>query len=136
MKDWVFGSVKLHSAAGDFGLFILRVFAGVSLALAHGLGKLPPSAQFMAGVENLGLPAQAAWLSGFAETIGGFALAGGLATRLAALAITGNMSVAAFLQHATDPYLRKELAFLYLAVALMFLMMGAGRFGLDRMIKR
>ena len=136
MKDWVFGSVKLNSAAGDVGLLILRAFAGVSLAMTHGLGKLPPSAQFQATVENLGLPAQAAWLSGLAETVGGFALAGGLATRLAALVITGNMSVAAFLQHVNDPFARKELPFLFLAVAIMFLLMGAGRFALDRLIKR
>ena len=136
MKDWVFGSVKLNSVVGDIGLLILRVFAGVSLAMAHGLGKLPPSPQFQSSVENLGLPAQAAWLSGFAETVGGFALAGGLATRLAALLIAGNLSVAAFLQHANDPYLRKELAFLFLAVALMFLAVGAGRFAVDRLIKR
>ena len=136
MKDWVFGSVKLNSVVGDIGLLILRVFAGVSLAMAHGLGKLSPSPQFQSSVENLGLPAQAAWLSGFAETVGGFALAGGLATRLAALLIAGNLSVAAFLQHANDPYLRKELAFLFLAVALMFLAVGAGRFAVDRLIKR
>jgi putative oxidoreductase len=90
----------------------------------------------MAGVENLGLPPQAAWLSGFAETVGGLALAGGFATRLAALVIAGNMSVAAFLQHANDAYARKELAFLFLAVAVMFLLTGAGRFAVDRLIKR
>jgi putative oxidoreductase len=136
IKNWLFGSVKSNSALGDLGLLLLRGFSGVSLALAHGLGKLPPSPQFMAGIERLGLPGEAAYLSGLAETVGGLALAGGLATRPAALIVAGNMSVAAFLQHANDPFQRAELAYLYLAVAVMFLLMGAGRFGLDRLITR
>jgi len=136
MKELVFGGVRFSSAAGDFGILILRLFAGLSLALAHGLAKLPPSPQFMAGVESLGFPPQAAWLSTFAETVGGFALAAGLGTRLAAFTIAVNLSVAGFLQHANDPYLRKELAFILLATALMFVFVGAGRFSLDRLIKR
>jgi putative oxidoreductase len=136
MKDFVFGGARLDSAAGDAGLLILRVLSGLSLALAHGLSKLPPSAQFMSGVAALGLPGQMAWLSGFAETFGGLALAAGVATRPAAALIALNMSVAAFLQHANDPWLRKELAFIFLGVALMFLLVGAGRFSIDRMIRK
>ena len=34
--------------------------------------------------------------------------------------IVGNLSVAGFLQHANDPYAEKELALLFLAVAIMF----------------
>jgi putative oxidoreductase len=136
MKVLLFGGAKLNSAVGDLGLLILRVLAGVSLALAHGLGKLPPSEGFMSGVAALGLPPQAAWLSGFAETAGGFALAAGLMTRPAALLIAINLSVAAFLQHANDPWQRKELAFLFLAVAVMFLLVGAGRFSIDRIIRK
>lgn len=136
MKDLLFGGARLDSVVGDFGLLILRVFAGLSLALAHGLDKLPPPPQFMSMVEALGFPREAAWLSGFAETVGGLALAAGLATRPAALLIAINMSVAAFLQGANDPYLRQELPFLFLAVALMFLLVGGGRFSTDRMIRR
>jgi putative oxidoreductase len=114
----------------------LRAFAGTSLALAHGLTKLPPTEPFMKGVTALGLPPQAAWLSGFAEFFCGLLIAIGLGTRPAALIVTTNMSVAAFRQHASDPYLRAELAYLYLAVAVMFVLVGAGRVSLDRMIKR
>jgi putative oxidoreductase len=136
MRELLFGSVRLNSFLGDLGLFVLRVFAGVSLAVAHGLGKLPPQPAFMQGVEALGLPAWSAWLSGFAETFGGFALAAGLMTRPAALLITCNLSVASFLRHANDPYGRKELAFLFLAVAVMFLLVGGGRLAVDRLIKK
>jgi putative oxidoreductase len=136
MKELLFGGARLNSIVGDLGLLILRVFAGLSLAFAHGLGKVPPSAQFTSGVERLGLAGEMAWLSAFAEVVGGFALAAGLLTRPAALFIVGNLSVAGFLQHAADPYGRKELALLFLAVAVMFLLVGAGRFSLDRMITR
>ena len=136
MKDLLFGGARFNSTAGDFGLLVLRVFAGLSLAWAHGLGKVPPSPQFQSSVESLGLPSQMAWLSAAAETIGGVGLAAGLATRVMALIIAGNLSVAAFLQHANDPYGRKELALLFLATAICFLCTGGGRFSLDRIIKR
>ena len=136
MKELLFGGARLDSVVGDFGLLILRVFAGVSLALAHGFNKLPPSAQFMSGVERLGMPGEAAWLSGIAEVFGGLSLAAGLATRPAAFLIVCNLSVAAFLRHANDPYAGKELALLFLAVAVMFLLVGAGRFSIDRVIRR
>jgi putative oxidoreductase len=135
-RDLIFGGARLSTVSGDFGLLILRVFAGLSLALAHGMAKLPPSAQFAAGVGELGLPPWSAWLSGVAETFGGTALAAGLATRFAAFAIVVNLSVAGFLRHASDPYRVKELAFLFLAVAVMFLFVGGGRFALDRLIKK
>ena len=136
MKALLFGGVRFNSALGDVGLLIFRVFAGLSLALAHGWGKVPPSDNFVKGVTALGLPAEAAWLSMLAEFVGGLALAAGFATRPVALAMIGNFSVAGFLSHAADPYLRKELAFMYLAAALMFLFVGAGRFSVDRLLKK
>jgi putative oxidoreductase len=136
LKDLIFGGARFSTVSGDFGLLVLRVFAGLSLALAHGIAKLPPSAQFMAEVGQLGLPPWSAWLSGFAETFGGIALAAGLATRLSALAIIINLSVAGFLRHASDPYQVKELAFIFLAAAVMFFFVGGGRFALDRLIRK
>jgi putative oxidoreductase len=136
MRDFLFGGARLNSVVGDLGLLILRVFAGLSLALAHGVSKLPPSAGFLRTVEGLGLPEPMAWLSGVTEAFGGFLLAAGFLTRPAAFFIAINMSVAAFLSHAGDPYARAELAFLFLAVAVMFLLVGGGRFSIDRVIKR
>lgn len=136
MKNLLFGGARFNSLTGDVGLLVLRVFAGLSLSLAHGMAKLPPPEQFVAGVTNLGLPAWSAWLSGFAEGIGGLALAAGFMTRPAALVIAFNMSVAGFMQHANDPYQIKELAFLFLAVAVMFVFAGGGRFAIDRLIRK
>ncbi len=136
MKSLLFGGVKLSSSLGDLGLFILRAFTGLSLAYAHGWSKLPPDEQFVKTVTSLGFPAEMAYLSMLAEFFGGLSLAVGLLTRPAALALVGNFVIAGFLSHAADPYIRKELPFLFLAVAAMFLCVGAGRFSVDRLLKK
>jgi putative oxidoreductase len=136
MKSVLFGGVRMSSALGDLGLLVLRVFAGLSLAYAHGWSKVPPGEGFVKTVTSLGFPAEMAYLSMLAEFFGGLALALGLATRPVALALVGNFVVAGFMAHAADPYVRKELPFLFLAVATMFLCVGAGRFSVDRLLKR
>lgn len=136
MKSVFFGGVRINSVVGDLGLLVLRVFAGVSLALAHGWGKVLPSDAFMGRVASLGFPAEAAYVTMLTEFVGGLMLAAGFATRPVALAIVGNFIVAGFIAHAADPYQRKELAFMFLTVAFMFLCMGAGRFSVDRWLKR
>lgn len=136
MKTLLFGGVKLNSAVGDLGLLILRVFAGLSLAFAHGWSKVPPGEGFVKTVTSLGFPAEMAYLTMLTEFFGGLALAAGLLTRPVALAMMINFSVAGFMSHAADPYLRKELPFLFLAVATMFLCVGAGRFSVDRLLKK
>jgi putative oxidoreductase len=135
MKSFLFGSVKMNSALGDLGLLILRVFAGLSLAYAHGWSKVPPGEQFVKTVTSLGFPAEMAYLTMLTEFFGGLALAAGLLTRPVALAMMINFSVAGFLSHAADPYVRKELPFVFLAVATMFLCVGGGRFSVDRLLK-
>ena len=127
-----------NAAATDAGLLILRVFAGVSLALAHGLGKLPPSDGFIKAVGELGypLPFVFTWAAALAEFGGGLLLALGLFTRPSALLIAITMATAGFLRHAPDPYGRKELAFLYLAVAILYVLAGAGRYSIDAMLRK
>jgi putative oxidoreductase len=136
MKSLLFGGVKLNSAIGDLGLLVLRVFTGLSLAYAHGWSKVPPGADFIKTVTSLGFPAEMAYLTMLTEFFGGLALAVGLLTRPVALAMVMNFAVAGFMAHAADPYLRKELTFLFLAVAAMFLCVGAGRFSVDRVLKK
>jgi putative oxidoreductase len=136
MKSFLFGGVKSNSVVGDLGLFVLRVFAVLSLAYAHGWSKVPPGEGFVRTVTSLGFPVEMAYLTMLAEFFGGIALALGLATRPVALALVGNFAVAGFMAHAADPYVRKELPFLFLAVAAMFLCVGAGRFSVDRLLKK
>lgn len=122
----------------DVGLLLLRVFAGLALALAHGWGKLPPSERFMAGVAEMGFPFAPvfAWAAGLSETVGGLLIALGLLTRPAAALVLVTMVVAAFVRQAGDPFLERELALLYGFVAMQFLLSGPGRLSLDALVRR
>ena len=58
---------------GDIGILILRVFAGLALALAHGVGKLPPTQGFIDNLGTMGVPVPtaSAWAAALAEFCGG-----------------------------------------------------------------
>jgi putative oxidoreductase len=122
----------------DAGLLVLRIVAGLALALTHGLGKVPPSDRFIAGVEGMGfpLPEFFASLAALAEFGGGIFLALGLVTRPAAFLVLGQMAVVTLIAHAGDPFGDREAPILYGAIALLFLTIGAGRYSLDALIHR
>lgn len=120
------------------GLLIPRVYIGLAMAFAHGLGKLPPSEKFIEGVAEMGFPAPLvfAWAAAVAEFAGGLCLALGLLTRPSALFCLFTMIVAAFVRHGADPFQRKELALLYAAAFAIFVVIGPGRFSLDALFSR
>tara|TARA_Y100000588_G_scaffold263877_1_gene278595 strand:+ start:8592 stop:9026 length:435 start_codon:yes stop_codon:yes gene_type:complete len=134
----LFGGVGIRSTGGNIGLLILRVFSGLSLAFAHGIGKVPPSERFIGDVEKLGFPMPAlfAWAAGASELLGGVFLAAGFMTRPAAFFVAITMFVAAFLQHAADPFRGKEKALLFLCIAIFYFFVGAGRFSVDGFIRK
>lgn len=136
MKKLLFSITPERSFTQELSVTGLRVFAGLSLALAHGQGKLPPSEGFVDGVAELGFPMPIvfAWAAALAEAVGGFLMALGLTTRLAALSVAITMVVAAFGRHAADPFRQKELALLFLFISLVFVVRGAGRWSADRFL--
>jgi putative oxidoreductase len=136
-RDYLFGSSTAGPRA-DIGLLLLRLFAGLALAFAHGLGKLPPSDRFVGWVGSFGFPAPGvfAWLSGITEFFGGILLASGLLTRPAAVFIVINMTVAVIFGHAGQSFGERELPLLFLFVALMFAFVGAGRYSVDAQLRR
>jgi putative oxidoreductase len=138
IKKMLFGYTPILNENVNFGLLLVRLFAGFSLAFAHGINKIPPSDGFINGISDLGFfaPPFFAWMSGIAEFFGGILVALGLATRPAALLIGINMGVAAFLQHANDPYTAKERALLFFFIALLTFITGAGKYSLDKLISR
>lgn len=134
----LFPGAAAVSPANDLGLLLLRVIAGASLALAHGLGKVPPSERFIGRVAEMGLPAPElfAWVAATAEFGGGILLVLGLLTRPAAFLICGTMVIVALLAHAGDPFGDREKAVLFGAIGLLFLLAGPGRYSLDAWIGR
>ncbi len=121
----------------QLGIFVIRVASGLMMA-THGYGKIFEEgrmAKFTEGVGSMGFPMPEffAWAAALAELVGGITLALGLGTRISALFIGVTMVVAAFIRHGADPFAKKELALLYLATMIFFLLYGGGKWAVDRM---
>lgn len=138
LKHILFGGESGLSFVGNAALALLRVFAGLSLALAHGFGKIPVSDGFIENTAKLGFPMPAlfAWAAALSEVAGGAFLALGLFTRLSGFFIAVTMAVAAFGAHLNDPYGKKELALFYLVTGLFFMLKGAGDWSVDALLRR
>ena len=131
----------------QIGLLVLRVASGLMMA-THGYGKIFEDGRmekFTGGVAEMGFPAPGlfAWVDtavighlGASELIGGVCLALGLGTRVSAALIAGTMFVAAFIRHGADPFAKKELALLYLAVMMFFALYGGGKWAVERIFKK
>ena len=121
----------------DTVLLIVRVVTGIAFIL-HGWGKIQTPFSWMPGGS---VPGVFQALAAVAEFGGGIALILGLVTRLASLGLFITMIVAA-LFHAVvrgDPFVSKggpsyEPATVYILISLILLVMGPGRFSLDRLI--
>lgn len=117
-----------------FALFVMRLALG-AIMLNHGyhkvFGGLHHHVQFVA---SLGLPGWTAYLSAFAEFFGGLLLLMGLFTRIAALAICIDLTVAILKVHLHNGLTGQggyefPLALATLAFALIFY--GGGSIALD-----
>ena len=122
--------------SADAGLFVLRVWLGLSLLFLHGSTKLAGFSE-MAGKfpDPIGLGSRTSLiLAIFAEVVCALSVAAGACTRAAALVLVIQMSVAFFVVHkaslAAGPG-SGELAFVYLAGFVTLLIAGAGRFSID-----
>jgi putative oxidoreductase len=121
-------------------LLLLRLFFGISFIFT-GLGKLNNMAPFIDLLNSQNIPNAHffAWAVALTELIGGFLLATGLFSRLAALALAIVMAVAYGTVHVnslyaltTDPGMfTKEAPFNYLLTALLVLAFGPGCLSLD-----
>ncbi|HMM10710.1 MAG TPA: DoxX family protein [Bacteroidales bacterium] len=130
-------SIKLNEGLLNLWLLVFRL--GVSaMMLTHGLPKLSRllPGQEISFPDPLGI---GMWLSlflaVFAEVICSLLIILGLATRLAAVPLVITMAVAAFMVHASDPFVRKELALMYLLAYITLLIAGPGKFSVDRYLK-
>jgi putative oxidoreductase len=124
---------------GSTSLLLVRLVMGVAFVL-HGWPKIQHPWAWMPPESPVPGAFQA--LAAIAEFGGGMALVVGLLTRLAALGITTNMVVALGMVHLPhgDPFVSPtggrsfELAAIYLACALLFVILGPGRFSFDALL--
>ena len=138
LKKILFGGESGLSPLANAGLTLLRIFAGASLALSHGIGKLPPSEGFIEGTASIGFPMPGvfAWAAAMSEFLGGAFLALGLFTRVSSFFIAFTMLVALLGVHRADPFQKQELAFLYFFISLAFLLKGSGDWSFDRFLRK
>ena len=138
LRKILFSGESGLSVTANAGLALLRIFTGIALMMAHGLGKVPPSAQFIERTAQMGFPAPAffSWAAAFAETAGGVLLAIGLFTRWASFLIVCTMLTALTQVHYADPFQRQELPLLYFFIAFAFLLKGSGDWSIDGIMRR
>ncbi|MFV0304295.1 MAG: DoxX family protein [Moheibacter sp.] len=137
-KGGLFSSETTRSNI-DLSALILRVVGGGFMLYAHGIGKFTKffsgdSIQFMNpfGIGETGTFA----LVVFAEAICAAFVILGLMTRYALIPLIITMAYAAFVTHGVDPFKDKELALLYWMIFVVSLLIGPGKYSLDRLIKK
>lgn len=138
MKNLLFKVTRENSMALELSLLLPRVFIGLTMALTHGLGKVPPPDALIGGVEGMGFPAPVvfAWLAGLSEFLGGLFIALGFFTRPSAIFLGFTMLVAAFVAHGADPFGTKELSLMYFFMTLIFMIRGGGKLSVDALINK
>jgi putative oxidoreductase len=124
----------------DAGLLILRVFAGLSLFLKHGLEKLTGFSMMVQHFPNpihIGAHASLAFAL-LSDGICSLLVVLGLATRPATVVILINLLTVFFLVHHAAFFSKPhvELVWLYIAAFATILFAGPGRFSLDARLRK
>jgi putative oxidoreductase len=124
---------------GAVGLLLLRLAMGAAFVL-HGWPKIQHAFNWMP--PEAPVPGALQALAAVAEFGGGAALILGLLTPLAALGLACTMATAVGMVHLHHPFVAapgqpsSEPAVVYLAAALMFLLVGPGALSLDALLAR
>ena len=121
------------SLKNNIGLLLLRVFSSVFM-LTHGVPKFQ---KLISGNFEFGDPigigvAPTLFLAVLAEFVCPILLIIGFKTRWSAILPTITMLVAAFVAHGADPFGKKEKALLYLVIYIAIILMGPGKYSIDR----
>ena len=135
MRRWFYPEVL--SPITSIGLLLVRVVMGAAF-LFHGWPKIQHPFDWMGPDANM--PGVLQFLAALSEFVGGIALILGFLTRVAALGLTVTMAVAGGMVHipAGHPFVAGaaggpswELAGIYFACAVLFLLAGPGRWSVD-----
>ena len=125
----------------SWGVLALRIHLGLTMAILAGLSKVaefPAAPWFVEQVAEIGFPAAGvfAFVAAWGEVLGGFLLAAGLFTRLAAAQLCFQMGVAAFLYHDVFPVVDLHITHTLFWVFGCLTLLGGGRFSLDARLHR
>ncbi|UFH32479.1 DoxX family protein [Chryseobacterium sp. C-71] len=133
-----YSNLKTNPIYLDIVLLIVRLFIGFAM-LSHGFPKLQMLLEGgdLKFFDFLGLgPKISLGLTVFAEFVCSIFLILGLFTRIAVGFLIFTMIIAGFVVHGADPFDKKEMSLLYLAIYLLIMVLGAGRFSIDGMIEK
>lgn len=134
-----FLQIEQHSTQTSAVLLALRLVTGVAF-IFHGFPKIQSAFNWM-GPEST-MPAFLQFLGALSEFGGGIALVLGLVTALASLGLIFTMATAVFFVAvildgpfiSTTGGLSYELALVYLAISLLLIVVGPGKYSLDKYI--
>jgi len=134
---------NIFAPATGVGELILRLAVGITF-FAHGRGKVKNPAGFAGFLRQIHVPAPLlnAWVVALLETLGAVLLILGLGTRVIALGLALDMLVAlAALRIGRAPFASGpqgsgwDFEFMLLAAPLALVFLGAGRFGIDHLLR-
>lgn len=123
----------------DFTSLILRVAAGSFMIYGHGASKFSKffSDDAIEFIDPFGISATATLgLVIFAEVICAVLVIFGLMTRWALIPLMLTMLYAVFVAHGDDPFRQKEMGLLYFFIFVALMLLGPGKYSLDRMLRR
>ena len=118
----------------NIALLILRVVFAGSMLYGHGLNKLNRLIEGDLSFANpIGIgEAPTLVLAVFSEFLAPLFILVGYKTKVFSFFPAATMFVAAFIVHLSDPFARKEKAILFLIVFIVIMMMGPGKYSIDR----
>lgn len=138
MKNRIF-STGNFKFTGNIGLLLIRLVSGGIMHARHGHDELQklfagPPYDFR---DPIGLGVEVSFfMTLFAEIICTIFVVIGLGTRLAVIPLIITMSVVAFVVHVKDGFFAMELPIMYLTMYLTLLLMGPGKYSVDRLIEK
>ena len=122
----------------DLASLILRLVFGISMLVGHGLGKfqklLDGNMQF---ADPFGIGQEISFfLVVLAEFLCAILISIGLLTRFTVIPLIITMITAVFVIHINDPFSKIELGLLYLGAYICILILGAGKYSIDHILKK
>ena len=118
----------------NIALLILRVVFAGSMLYGHGLSKLNRLIEGDLSFANpIGIgEAPTLVLAVFSEFLAPLFILIGYKTKIFSFFPAATMFVAAFIVHLSDPFARKEKAILFLIGFIVIMMMGPGKYSIDK----